>query len=141
MKVYTFGYTGRTPEQLKELAEQLDAVIFDIRLAARSRDLRWRKGYLVQLLGTRYQHVKELGNVNYKTGGMENVQLFNAEAGLKRIEQSDRPVILVCMCRDPTQCHRTTVAQMLRVRGVEVEEISPPPPPGLVEQLTLWSTQ
>ncbi|NJO82399.1 MAG: hypothetical protein HC828_05975 [Blastochloris sp.] len=71
--LYTLGYAGLTPAQLRAAAVQADATILDIRLAARSPAPRWRKSALVQLLGDRYQHVPALGNQNYRSGGRSSL--------------------------------------------------------------------
>jgi len=35
--LYTFGYSGRTPHELQTLAEQLEAVVVDIRFSRHGR--------------------------------------------------------------------------------------------------------
>lgn len=35
--LYTFGYTGKSPDELRALAAQLDALVADIRFSPRSR--------------------------------------------------------------------------------------------------------
>jgi uncharacterized protein (DUF488 family) len=119
-QVYTIGYGGRTPAEIEQLAQDLDATVFDIRFSPRSRDPRWSRKQLGELLDSRYRHVRELGNVNYKGGPIE---LVDFDAGRELIEQSDRPVILMCVCRDPRICHRTVVAHRLREAGLSVTEI------------------
>jgi uncharacterized protein (DUF488 family) len=64
--LYTFGYSGKQPEELHTLAEQLDALVADIRFSPRSRVPHWNGGSLVRRLGHRYRHLPALGNRNYK---------------------------------------------------------------------------
>lgn len=98
-KIYTIGYTGRKPQEIKEIVERLDAILLDIRFAPRSRVPRWAKKNLITLIGEdRYQHLKALGNVNYKSGGP--IQFVDFEAGRAAIEASDKPVVLMCGCKD-----------------------------------------
>ncbi len=40
--IYTFGYTGKKPSDLKAEAERLDAVVVDIRFSPNSRVPHWR---------------------------------------------------------------------------------------------------
>lgn len=126
-KVYTLGYVGRTPQQLKQLTQDLGLIILDIRFSPRSRALQWTKKRLQEVLGMdRYIHVKALGNENYKNGG--EIKLVNYEAGRRIIEGIGRPVALMCGCKDYHTCHRATVAEALRRDGFEVEEIPLPEP-------------
>lgn len=125
-RVYTIGYGGRKPSEIKQIAEALDAIVFDIRFSPRSRNPQWAGKNVKALLGDRYHHVREFGNRNYKGGAIELVD-FDAGRGL--IEDSSRPVILMCVCKDPACCHRTTIAEQLRAEGFEVEEYADLPRP------------
>lgn len=120
-QVFTIGYGGKTPAQIKAIVDDLDAVLFDIRFSPRSRQPQWAKKNVAALVGVeRYTHLKALGNVNYKGGPIEFVDW---EAGLQAIEQSDKPVILMCVCKDRHTCHRTTAAEQLKHLGYEVQEL------------------
>ena len=66
--LFTIGYTGRKPEELKALADE-GKLILDVRLSPNSRVPRWRQEALRNLLAGLYMHRPELGNVNYKNGG------------------------------------------------------------------------
>lgn len=124
-QVYTLGYSGRKPEEIKQLLKDHDAVLFDIRFSPRSRVPHWNAGPFRQLLGDGYRHVKELGNKNYKDHDA-GIELVDFEAGVVLIAASKKPVFLMCGCPDPEHCHRTTAANLLRERGYEVQEIDPP---------------
>lgn len=120
-KVYTLGYSGRKPAEIKKIAEKLNAVVFDIRFSPRSRAPQWTKKRLTEVLGiTGYMHLKALGNANYKNGGP--IEFVDFEAGLQAIEASSRPVILMCGCKSPNGCHRTTAARQLIEQGFNVKE-------------------
>ena len=67
-QLYTFGYGGRRPDQLRTLAVRLDGVLVDIRFSPRSRIPDWSAGRLRKVLGERYRHLPALGNRNYKGG-------------------------------------------------------------------------
>ena len=119
--LYTFGYSGRTPHELQTLAEQLNAVVVDIRFSPRSRSPDWSGGRLQKLLGDRYHHLPALGNRNYKGGPVEFVDL---ETGVVEVGQllRQQPVILLCVCADVQRCHRLAAAEAIAARyGVIVE--------------------
>lgn len=80
--LYTFGYSGKQPEELLALAEQLDAIVADIRFSPRSRVPHWNSGRLARLLGDRYRHLPALGNRSYKDGPIEIVDL---DAGIAQV--------------------------------------------------------
>jgi uncharacterized protein (DUF488 family) len=92
-RLYTFGYSGRTPDELQTLVEQLDMMVADIRFSPRSRLPDWSGGRLQKLLGDRYRHLPTLGNRNYKGGPVEFVDL---ETGVVEVGQllRQQPVIL-----------------------------------------------
>jgi uncharacterized protein (DUF488 family) len=130
-QVYTFGYSGHTSAQLKQLAEELDAIVFDIRFSPRSRDPQWSGKRLRAALGHRYQHIRELGNENYKSGPIQLVdfvQLVDFEAGRTLIEDSNKPVILMCVCHNYHDCHRSVVASKLAAFGIATKEARPATP-------------
>lgn len=114
--IYTFGYLGRTPEELARAAHEHDAVVVDTRYNPTSRLAVWRQGALTRLLGADYLVVRDLGNVNYRVG--TPIVIAAPEQGLPIVEAllADQPVILLCACRDGATCHRTVVAQMLAER-------------------------
>ncbi len=68
-RLYTLGYAGWQLADLFEAVRRRNAVLADIRFSPASRHPQWSRKQLRALLGDRYRHVQELGNVNYKTGG------------------------------------------------------------------------
>ena len=127
-QIYTIGYQGRRVDWLINKAKELNAVIFDIRYAARSRNPDWNKSNIAgwcefHHLENGYTHVKELGNVNYKSGP---IKIFDYEAGKSLIAETllKSSVILMCICFNPLDCHRTTIANKLRSDGYQVTEIN-----------------
>lgn len=122
-KVYTLGYSGRKPEEIKKIVNDLDAILVDIRFSPRSRVPRWAKKNLIALVGgSHYHHLKAFGNENYKSGGP--IKFVDFEAGQAFIEKVERPaVILMCGCKNYHTCHRAEAAQRLEEIGYEIEEI------------------
>jgi hypothetical protein len=123
--VYTTGYSTRTPAQIKQIAETLDAIIFDIRFSPKSRVAHWSGQALAQLLGPRYKYVHALGNRNYQNRN-EPVEIVAYEEGKVLIEQSELPVILLCACSPQAYltCHRTVIGRRLQAAGFEVQELT-----------------
>lgn len=121
--LYTFGYSGKQPDALLALTEQLDAIpygirsviVADIRFSPRSRIPQWNGGRLAKLLGDRYHHLPALGNRNYKGGPVEIVDL---EAGVAQVADLlvHQPVILLCVCADIQHCHRRLAAEAILAR-------------------------
>lgn len=122
-QVYGIGYSGRTPDEIKALAEALDATVFDVRFSPRSRVPHWSGKRLSALLGTRYQHVRAFGNANYKGGP---IAIVDFEAGLRLILESPKSVILMCVCKNPAICHRTTIGSKLSGAGFQFTELNGP---------------
>ncbi|MEW6210624.1 MAG: DUF488 domain-containing protein [Acidobacteriota bacterium] len=121
--IYTTGYTGKQPDDLKSLVKRLDVVLVDIRFLPRSRwQPHWNKSALQQMLGGRYVHVRELGNKQFRQNA---INIADLERGIAIIETLalQRPVILMCACADYQHCHRHVVAEELGIRGREVEEL------------------
>ena len=122
-KLYTYGYSGRTPPDLQALAEQLQAVVVDIRFSPRSRSPGWSGGRLQKLLGDRDRPLPALGNRNYKGGPIEFVYLAAGVAEVGRL-LSRQPVILLCVCADVQRCHRLPAAEAIAARyGLTVEHL------------------
>lgn len=140
-KIYTVGYSGRTPEQLKQAAEKLDALVVDIRHARRSRIFEWNEDNLFRVLGAeRYCPLPEWGNVNYKTGP---IQLADAPRGLLKTLKflETHNVILLCGCAEYSICHRRVCAELFHERGIPAQELSWPESSavaGRVKALSLW---
>jgi hypothetical protein len=124
--LYTAGYrAGWTPHSLLAEATRLNAVVLDIRLNPTSMQPDWRKHELARALGGRYQHVPELGNLNYQGGP---ITIANLPVGLAHIrhELAHRSVILLCACANHQTCHRTTVVAELP--HLPVIHLAPPAP-------------
>lgn len=123
-KVYTLGYSGKKMHEIEALVKQVGGILFDIRFSPRSRAPVWNGSNFRKVFAARYKHVKALGNKNYKGGP---IALVDFDAGLEQIKASGRPVILMCACKDPRICHRTTIAERLTAMGFECEELRVPP--------------
>jgi uncharacterized protein (DUF488 family) len=123
-KLYTFGYYGRTREELERVRQELGAVVVDIRYNPTSRNAAWRKGSLEAFFpADAYRYLQYLGNRNYKRQG---IQILDLETGLDVLQGwlEDRPVILLCVCKKVHYCHRLLVAEAAAERfGVTVQHL------------------
>ncbi|MBV8879621.1 MAG: DUF488 family protein [Planctomycetaceae bacterium] len=123
--IWTTGYARwKKPDAFTTEVLRLGARVADIRMRPWSRDPRWRAAGLISRLGRdHYVGVPALGNVNYKSGGP--IAIKDLDAGLAIVLDQERrgPVVLLCGCAEPASCHRTVVAEALRKRGSDVEEL------------------
>lgn len=139
-KVYTFGYAAKgADELLRQLMENPKALIVDVRLSPYSR---WRPGYNVNALFTRYnateqahlaasQHTTRyvwlgatLGNKNYDND--LPIELVNAQEGLRQLTDiltRGRDVVLLCACSRYITCHRHVIVDLLRAQLPHLEVI------------------
>lgn len=115
-QLYTIGYAGLSLEDVAQWVEDNDALLIDTRLRPYSPRPDWQKVAIGRRLGSRYQSVTALGNVNYKNGGP--IQLQDEEAGIKVIMDAlaERPVVLLCACKEVDECHRKVIAELVEQR-------------------------
>jgi uncharacterized protein (DUF488 family) len=131
-ELLTIGYQGRDPA---ELVAALEAHGVEVLVDVRDRPVSRKKGFskhaLEELLsahGIAYVHARELGNpkTNRDAGGglatvLENYEAWMAERWDDAFEMlgpmiEDRRVCLLCLERDPQECHRTIVAREMMAR-------------------------
>jgi uncharacterized protein (DUF488 family) len=120
IKFYTTGYSGKDINDLKPMLDALDAVLVDVRFSATSELMRWRQIYLKALLREKYHHVPQLGNRAFREG---KAQIQNLDLGIKILVSFNSNAVLMCGCEDVKQCHRLVIAEELRRKGFEAEEI------------------
>lgn len=120
VKFYTTGFAGKDINDLKPMLDALDAVLVDVRISPTSEIMRWRQIYLKALLRERYHHVAQLGNRSFREG---KAQIQNLDLGIKILISFNSNAILMCECPDTKECHRISIAQELRRKGFEAEEL------------------
>jgi uncharacterized protein (DUF488 family) len=138
--VYELGYLNMNWPlgALKEWLVERDAVLADIRFQPRSHNPKWAKHVLERVLGERYVHIEELGNLNYKLKGMENIEIADMEKGLSRLWDAPfQSVVIMCACKDFDHCHRKVVAARVVELGGEVRPLldSPPSEPSDIQPI------
>jgi hypothetical protein len=120
IKFYTTAYAGKDINDLKPMLDRLDAVLVDVRFSPTSEIMRWRQIYLKTLLREKYHHVPQLGNRSFREG---RVSIQNLDLGIKILLSFNSNAVLMCECADLKICHRHAIAQELRRKGYEAEEL------------------
>lgn len=112
--IYTLGYTGCKPEDLKIAAKKHHLVVLDTRYSPMSRNPGWGIINLRGLLQGDYRAIPALGNKNYKNGGP--IEILDLPDGLRFADQYLKrgiSVLLLCACPHLETCHRKLVAEKL----------------------------
>lgn len=125
--IYTMGYAGWAPADLRDEVLRLSAALVDVRFAPTSKSPQWRKEALAELLGPRYTHLPALGNRNAFTGGPAVLAHPERALGPVAALLACGPIVLLCGCADPQRCHRGLAASFLAERlGAEIIHIRSP---------------
>jgi uncharacterized protein (DUF488 family) len=120
IKLYTTGFSGKDINDLKPMLDRLNAVLIDVRFSPTSEIMRWRQIYLKTLLREKYHHLPQLGNRAFREG---RISIQNLDLGIKILLSFNANSVLMCECTDLMTCHRHVIAQELRHKGYEVEEL------------------
>ncbi len=115
--IVSLGYTGLKIGSLTRLALSRDLLVVDVRLSPRSRVPVWSQNNLAGVLGKRYVHLPELGNLNFKGGP---IQIKDLKAGVRKLRaalEGHRGAILLCVCEQHATCHRRVVFETLETTG------------------------
>jgi uncharacterized protein (DUF488 family) len=120
IKFYTTGYADKDINDLKPLLNALGAVLVDVRFSPTGDLMRWRQIYLKALLRGKYHHIPQLGNRSFRQG---KAQIQNLDLGIKILTSFNTNAVLMCRCPDANECHRIGIAQELRRKGFEAEEL------------------
>jgi len=123
--LYTIGYTGLNLDVLVSFLTETDAKLVDIRFSPRSRNPAYSRMRLEKRLGVRYRHLSALGNVNYKGGSVRILDYQGGKAAIQSLLATFQALVLLCVCKDVTLCHRKGVAERLSVDlGVGLEHLT-----------------
>lgn len=140
--VYTIGYEGTDIDRFVATlcAVEIEAVA-DIRALALSRKKGFSKTALrarIEKEGIAYSHFSALGDpkpgrdaaragrydefediyTKYLSGLVPQAALFDLSTQVREV-----PTCLLCFERDPTYCHRSIVADRLKIFGLEVFDL------------------
>ncbi len=119
-KFYTTGYAGKDINDLKPMLAALDVVLVDVRFFPTSEIMFWRQVYLKILLREKYHHVPQLGNRAFRNG---RNQIQNLDLGIKVLVSFNANAVLMCECATSKECHRSVIAEELRRKGFDAEEL------------------
>lgn len=111
--IYTLGYAGWSPAELRDELLRLGVSVIDVRIAPTSKSPQWRKEALAELLGPIYSHLPALGNRNAFTGGPAELAAPAQALAPVAALLARGPVALLCGCADPARCHRGLAAAYL----------------------------
>lgn len=141
MRIYTLGHSNRsTREFLDMLVSARSRCVADVRARPGSRrHPQFGRDALSESLageGLSYVHLPDLGgrrpprpdsvndgwSIEGFRGYADHLGTSDFERGLQRLMAlaEDMPCAIMCAERDPMQCHRRIIADVLVLRGVEV---------------------
>ena len=118
MELYTIGYEGRTvPELIAVLTRHAITRVIDVRELPLSRRKGMSKTALAASLAAAdidYVHLRSAGNPFRKSGGLTRYRTYLTGApdvvDLVADTARDHRAALLCVERDPAQCHRLVLA-------------------------------
>jgi len=119
--IFTIGYRNITRRDLEDKISENQAALVDIRYVPFSINPFWTLDQLQRVFKSRYFHIKQLGNVNYKI--KNSFKILDMESGieiLSPILEKYKNVFLLCSCKDLKTCHRLIVAEEIKKR-LEIE--------------------
>ncbi len=137
--IYTIGYEGTDVDRFVATLKAVGIkVLADVRAVAASRKKGFSKSALRARLeeeGIAYTHLVDLGDPRpgrdaakagryeeFRTIYHEHFEGAEAQAAFETLSEvaGERPTCLLCFERAPENCHRSIVADSLRVSGMEV---------------------
>lgn len=113
MDIYTAGYKNHSFYAFRDMVEELDALVVDVRFSPYTALPFWGKDILQKNLARRYIHIKAFGNRNYQGG---EIKIDDFEKGFSTFAEAMigyKRCILLCSCEDAGLCHRSVVADMI----------------------------
>lgn len=115
-------------EEVEQLMSDGQALLIDIRYAARSRWFpEWNKSRLLARWGTRYTHERGLSNANYKDHSLP-IKLVDPDqgvAGSVDLIMKGFGLVLLCACRgDDHACHCWRVSSLIMEQVKEARRSS-----------------
>ena len=128
-KLYTVGYAGLEHVEQLQLFLSHEVLLVDIRYFPASRwRPEWSRKRLSERFAPNYEHIRELGNVNYHSLDLP-IELFDAKRGVTKIVsflQEGYDICLLCACADWQSCHRRLVTDLVQreLTGVETVHLS-----------------
>jgi uncharacterized protein (DUF488 family) len=125
-KLYTVGYAALEEIELLQSFLSDRILLIDIRYFPSSRwRPEWSRKRLCERFASNYQHIRELGNVNYHSNNLP-IQLVDSEQGISKIVQLlqlGHDICLLCACSDWETCHRRTVVDLVQDEMPDIQPV------------------
>jgi len=124
--IYTIGYAKKHAMQriITYLNLQEKTYLLDIRYHPYSKwNKQFTKENLQKQFGSKYIHIKSLGNTHFNKKGTE-IKLSNPDRAIKKIKllmNKGYSFILLCACEDYNTCHRKVVYDLLMKEEKDVK--------------------
>ena len=129
--LYSFGYQGLggSDDLRRMLHGTLFETIVDVRLSVWSGNRAFSVATVrtVGAAGFEYSHLRDLGNLAYRTGGIQIKDIEAIEVVLGRLRAGES-VALMCVCALPDECHRLTLCEeaVRRMPDLQVVHLTRP---------------
>ena len=127
-KIYTIGYEGKSKNEFFQILEENGITrLIDVRSYPTSQREEFNKDNLKNELfrkSIQYEHLPELGGLregDYKEA-MKEEEWKEAYKKLKQTAEEGKTVMM-CLEKDPMQCHRRHITEKLSEEGWEVLHI------------------
>ncbi len=125
-KLYTVGYAALEQIEPLQLFLSDKVLLIDIRYIPSSRwRPEWSRKRLHEKFAPNYQHIRELGNINYHSSDLP-IQLVDAKRGVAKIVQllqQGYDICLLCTCADWKTCHRRIVADLVEQELADIQTV------------------
>lgn len=127
-KVYTMGYAQLgAAQRLDELMSEQSMLLIDTRMSPRTSYKPWDGNMLRNVWGKRYRQAGQfLGNVNYQGGPIQIANPSIGVDGLIRYLLEGHDLVLLCGCKNYSECHRHVIVDMLRQKRPDIEIVPEP---------------
>jgi uncharacterized protein (DUF488 family) len=122
--IYTWGYWGKDVSEAARILDEIGGVLIDARLKPVSRyDPQWYRKNLENYFGKAYLSLTEWGNLNYKNDLAPKgiFMIADFRAGLEKLPDG-RSALVMCVCKNYHTCHRSELARLLQLQGLDTEE-------------------
>jgi uncharacterized protein (DUF488 family) len=124
--LYTVGYSTLGGMEQLEAFLAGRVILIDIRYLPASRwQPEWSRKRLYERFAPNYQHIRDLGNINYHSLDLP-IRLFDAKRGVSKIVQllqQGYDICLLCTCSDWKTCHRRIVADLVRDELPDIQPV------------------
>jgi hypothetical protein len=136
VKIYTLGYAQQgSAERLQTLMHDPSMLLIDARMHPRTSYQPWDGHTLKAVWGRRYHWAgRYLGNINYKGGPINIVDIDTGVHGLGRYHDEGHSQVIICGCKNYDECHRSHIVEALHKARPDIEIVLEEPPSEVQEK-------